>query len=122
MVMQALFDTCIVIDYLNGISQAKTELSQYSQKFISAITWMEVMVGTTGENSKNTENYLQQFDVIDTNQDINTLAVELRKQGKIKLPDAVIWASAQHNNLILVTRNSKDFDKGHPGIRIPYVL
>lgn len=28
----------------------------------------------------------------------------------MKLPDAVITATALHNNLILVTRNDKDFE------------
>ena len=30
---------------------------------------------------------------------------------KIKLPDAIIASTALANNFILITRNSKDFDK-----------
>jgi len=37
-----------------------------------------------------------------------------------KLPDAVIWATADSEGCILVTRNTKDFDGNHPMIRIPY--
>ena len=33
-----------------------------------------------------------------------------RKYKKIKLPDAIIAATAVVNNLILITRNSKDFE------------
>jgi hypothetical protein len=33
-----LFDTNILIDYLNGIPQAKTELDKYPDKAISLIT------------------------------------------------------------------------------------
>ena len=47
--VSALFDTNILIDYLNGIQPAKTELDRYSDKAISLITWMEVMVGATPE-------------------------------------------------------------------------
>jgi predicted nucleic acid-binding protein len=47
-------------------------------------------------------------------------AVELRKHGKMKLPDAIIWASAQENAMLLVTRNTRDFPKNDPGIRVPY--
>ena len=43
--VKALFDTNILIDYLNGFEQAKAELARYSDKAISLITWMEVIVG-----------------------------------------------------------------------------
>ncbi|SVK46695.1 Uncharacterised protein [Acinetobacter baumannii] len=43
---RALFDTNILIDYLNGIPQARDVLVEYHiNPAISAITWMEVMVG-----------------------------------------------------------------------------
>ena len=35
--------------------------------------------------------------------------IEIRKQAKIKLPDAIIAASTLVNNAILVTANVKDF-------------
>jgi hypothetical protein len=34
----ALFDSNIVIDYLNGIPQAAAEMAQYKQAYISPIT------------------------------------------------------------------------------------
>jgi predicted nucleic acid-binding protein len=120
--MLALFDTCIVIDYLNGIPQAKTELSRYDNKAISVITFMEVMVGTTDTTDESTRAYLDQYHIIDIDRDISELAIKIRKKEKIKLPDAIIWATARHNNLNLVTRNSKDFGLEHPGVRYPYVL
>ena len=49
-------------------------------------------------------------------------AVALRKQHRIRLPDAVIWASAQTHNMLLVTRNTKDFPPGDPAVRMPYYL
>ena len=45
---------------------------------------------------------------------------QLRKKHKIKLPDAIVWATAQVNQCILVTRNTKDFPHHAPGIRVPY--
>ena len=41
---------------------------------------------------------------------------------RIKLPDAIIWATAQTNHRILITRNTKDFAKNEPGVMIPYHL
>lgn len=43
--MKALFDTNILIDYLNGIAAAKKELDLYESRAISIVTWMEVMSG-----------------------------------------------------------------------------
>ncbi|MGD9896259.1 MAG: hypothetical protein AB7T14_04150 [Candidatus Methylacidiphilaceae bacterium] len=37
-----------------------------------------------------------------------------------KLPDAVVWASAQDRALLFVTRDRKDFPAGDPGVRFPY--
>ena len=42
--MMALFDSNIVIDYLNGIPQAAAELAQYKQAYICPITWVEAQV------------------------------------------------------------------------------
>ena len=39
--VKALFDTSILIDYLNQQPQARDELGRYRQKAISIITWME---------------------------------------------------------------------------------
>jgi predicted nucleic acid-binding protein len=36
--VRVLFDTNILIDYLNGIEQAKTELDKLTDKAISVIT------------------------------------------------------------------------------------
>jgi hypothetical protein len=38
----------------------------------------------------------------------------------MKLPDAIIWASARCNGRLLVTRNTKDFPAGDPVVRYPY--
>ena len=43
--MNAVFDTNIVIDALNGVPDADTEYARYKRVFISRVTWMEVLVG-----------------------------------------------------------------------------
>jgi len=45
------------------------------------------------------------------------LTIDLRRKYKIKLPDAVIAATALYYDLILVTRNEKDFE-GIKGLEI----
>jgi predicted nucleic acid-binding protein len=59
---------------------------------------------------------------IDLSADIARRAVELRRQLRLKLPDAILLATADREGCILVTRNAKDFDADDPRVRIPYQL
>jgi predicted nucleic acid-binding protein len=120
--VKALFDTNILVDYLNAVPQARTELAHYAEKAVSIITWMEVMVGANGEVEEATRSFLSTFDVIALDGEIAERAVSLRRNHHIKLPDAIIWATAQTHAMLLVTRNTKDFTTGDPGIRMPYRL
>lgn len=118
--VKALIDTNILIDYLNAVPEARTELSLHSDKAISIITWMEVMVGAAPDVAEPTRTFLEGFDLIGLDRRIAGRAVDLRRRHKVKLPDAVIWASAQECAMLLVTRDAKDFPAGDPGIRVPY--
>ncbi len=123
--VKALFDTNILIDYLNGIPAAKTELDRYpgkDDKAISIITWMEVLVGTTPETDQATRGFLAGFQSLPIDALVASRSVEIRKTHKIKLPDAIVWATAQVHGRILVTRNTKDFAEDEPGVRVPYRL
>lgn len=51
------------------------------------------------------------FENYNINNEIISETIFLRKQYKIKLPDAIIAATALVNNWILVTINTKDFEK-----------
>ena len=45
-----------------------------------------------------------------------------RVGSRLKLPDAIILATAQVANLLLVTRNTRDFSAADPQICIPYKI
>jgi predicted nucleic acid-binding protein len=49
--------------------------------------------------------------VINLKEDVANQTISLRKKRKIKLPDAIIAATAPVYNLTLISRNSKDFDR-----------
>ena len=120
--MKALFDTNILIDFLSGIDEARTELALYQDKAISIVTWMEVQVGTAEPEQAAVDRFLRGFTVVPIDTPVSVQAVALRKTTKIKLPDAIIWATARVENRLLVTRNTKDFSLSHPGVRVPYVI
>jgi predicted nucleic acid-binding protein len=120
--VKALFDTNILIDYLNAVPQAREELGRYEEINISVISWMEVLVGAPPEVEEPTRAFLAGFSIIELDSGIAERAVALHRKHGIKLPDAVIWAAADIHSLLLVTRNTKDFDEDAPGVRVPYVL
>ena len=62
--VKALFDTNILIDYLNGVQDAKAELALYQDKAISIITWMEVQVGTEPQEQAKVDNFLLGFMIL----------------------------------------------------------
>lgn len=120
--VKLLFDTNILIDYLNGVEQARTELALHTDKAISLITWMEVMDGATGATDVVTKGFLGEFTSLPLTENVAILATKLRNLHQIALPTAIVLATAQVNSRILVTRNTNDFESSEPGIRIPYQL
>jgi predicted nucleic acid-binding protein len=119
---QALFDTSILFDALNRIPGAAQELRRYARHWISRITWTEIMAAAPPETREATLAFLGRFDVIELDASVAQLAAEYRQRNRIRLPDAIIWASAQRHALVLVTRNTKDFPATMLGVRIPYTL
>ena len=120
--MRAVFDTNILVDFLRGVPQAAAELALYQTPAISLISWIEVMAGATLETEAAARAFLQSFDLLEIDQKIAEHAVKIRQLKRIKLPDAIIWATAQVNQCLLVTRNSRDMDPTDPGVRIPYAV
>jgi predicted nucleic acid-binding protein len=120
--VKALFDTNILVDYLNAVPQARTELQRYEEKAVSIVTWMEVMVGAAPGLEAATRHFLSDFRILAVDEKVAERAVSLRRDHRIKLPDAVTWATAQVHALLLVTRNIKDFPERDPGVRAPYRL
>ena len=118
----ALFDTNILIDYLNGVALAREEIDNYKHKNISIISYMEVMVGVDNEDRSEVEKFLHSFDIVEINSEIAELAISIRKESKIKLPDAIILATSNYLKALLITRNIKDFNPNDKNIREPYQI
>jgi predicted nucleic acid-binding protein len=121
--MRAVFDTNILIDYLNGNIQAKKEIEIYEFRAISIITYIEIIVGV--QNLKEIEfikNFLHRFSIIEIDIPIAELTITARKKYKLKIPDALILATAEQNQCLLVTRDTKDFSETLPIVRVPYTI
>lgn len=121
--MRAVFDTNILIDYLNGIESAAAELEHYDEHCISQITRIEVLVGAENDDEDQLlRQFFMGFKVKELNGEISDLAVMLRKKYRLKIPDAIVYATARNEGCLLVTRNTKDFKPEWPDVREPYRL
>ena len=118
--VKALFDTNILVDYLRGVDEARIELARYQDPAISVITWIEVVVGATPATEEATRAFLNGFRVIALDEGVAEAAASLRRTHRMKLRDAIIWASAAREGRLLVTRDKKAFPASDPGVRLPY--
>jgi hypothetical protein len=119
--MRAIIDSDVLIDYLQGLDKAKRELDRYAKREMSIISWIEVMTGADApEEEKDCREFLSTFTIHPLSVEIAAEAIEIRKRFRIRLPDAIVWATARINGCLLVTRNTKDFPAKEPEVRIPY--
>jgi predicted nucleic acid-binding protein len=121
--MIAVFDSNIVIDFLNGVEQARIEIAMYKKAYISPITWVEAQVKAPLGLEEGTRQAIDSnFERLELDERTLLVGLELRRNMRLKLPDALILASARVNGWLLVSRNTKDFPTSMLGVRVPYEL
>ena len=85
---------------------------------ISVITKIEVLrFNTTEAVDQILKDFISICIIYDLNNTVVDQTIQLCKLNKIKLPDAIIAATANVNNLTLLTRNISDF-KAIPSLKI----
>lgn len=82
----------------------------------------EVLAGADAGEEAAVRACLLSFNVLPLDAGIAERAVAIRKARRIRLPDAIIRATAQAHSLLLVSRNIKDFPQAEPGVRVPNML
>ncbi len=121
--MNYLIDSCILIDHLRGHGAATDFLVGARHAAISRVTWMEVLVGAEGvDGDRALRTWLGRFEVLPLDEVVAEEAVLLRRSRRLKLPDAIIFATARVHRRSLATRNTRDFPDGETGVTVPYRL
>ena len=107
---RALFDSNIII-YLSKREISLSVVQQFDEIFISVITYMEILGHNFVDQKEEMfiRDLLSAFKMIYIDQKIADIVVKIRKEKRIKLPDAIISATAISEDLYLVTRNIDDF-------------
>ena len=106
-----LTDTNIILYFLRGDSAVVEMLSDHDLT-ISFITELEVLAypSISVQEQMLIKDFLALCSIVDMNAKIKRLIIELRKKYRLKLPDAIIAATAIYANLPLVTAD-KQFGK-----------
>ncbi len=106
-----VFDTNIFL-YLQSGNKDLIEIFNESSIFISVITELELLgyKGMDDSAKRELERSLRSCFIVDIEGPIKPIAIELRKLHNLKLPDAIIAATAIHLQLPLITAD-KDFGK-----------
>ncbi len=123
--LKTLVDTCVVIDFLRGFTNSVIFFSQLkSPPTVSTITVAELYAGAKSKVKKDAVNaIIETFDIIDVSEEIAKMGGEWSCQYTpshgVDLPDALIAATAEVENLILATCNLKHFPM-FPDLERPY--
>lgn len=112
-----LIDTCTIVKYLDNLLPPEAisfmdSLVDDDSK-VSFITQIELLVWNPPipEDIRIREEFLEGSEIHYINDEIIKGAIQIRKTTNIKLPDAVIAATAIHKNYILLSTNDNDFKK-----------
>ena len=120
-----LLDSVVLIDHLRGLDAATGWLGRLEEgeAVLSAITRGEVLCGGSEKEIQAAHDLCDRFECLPLTKDDATLAAELRRTKRWKLPDAFQAAVARRHGLKLVTRDLRGFDeREHPFVLVPYRL
>jgi predicted nucleic acid-binding protein len=114
--MNMLVDSNVIIDYVSNRIPEKSakQLDIYfnSNFSVSIISKIEVLGFKTQEYElKQLESFIQLSSIVYIDEAVADKTIEIRRMKRIKLPDAIIAATALVQNCILLSHNTTDFNK-----------
>lgn len=124
---QMTLDANIVIAYLGGDQHVIKTLCAWQAQgrtlFLSTVAEAEILSfsGFTAEELRATEEFIEDcFTPILFDRAVARIAANVRRDVKVKFPDAAIAATALFTHTPLATRNVRDF-KNIPNLQLLYI-
>ena len=115
--MYYLLDSNFIINYFKGIFEG--DARQFSDSIINRTTYISVITriellgwkSIIAKDEKLIKEFISDSTVFSLEESIIIRTISIRKSIKIKLPDAIIAATAIEHNMQLLTHNINDFKK-----------
>lgn len=107
-----LIDTNAIIDYLdNRLPEKSATLIDKIIIQMSVISRLELLSwsGASATQIEVLEDFIKASVIFDLTEPVISETIRIRRNSRIKLPDAIIAATAISFDLVLVTRNIADF-------------
>jgi predicted nucleic acid-binding protein len=119
-------DSNAVINFFNGIAGAERlmDMLDDTERYVSIVTRMELLSFPllTPEVEKNTLRFLSDCKIISLNRKVEKTAIMLRRAHKLKLPDAIIAATAFLFDTTLITNDEALLRLDGRGIHVVKLL
>lgn len=117
-----LLDTNVILGFLNGNAKINSFFEKQLMKshlHVSQVTRMELLgyPNISPDEEKFLKSLLSQVKILPIDDTVCDQAIDLRKEKKLKLPDALIAATAISFNLVLITCDA-DFSKNCSRFRV----
>jgi predicted nucleic acid-binding protein len=117
-----VFDSNIIIGFLNKYPNFPNLSAEYADKerYISIVTKLELLgfPGITVEQENDIYNFLDDVSVVPLTESIERETIAIRRVTRLKLPDAIIAATAIVLDVTLISRDDDLLNCTYPKLRV----
>jgi len=118
-----VFDSNVIIDLFNGLISLDVFIKEFSGnvQFVSIITRIELLAfpKISKEQEEQFNEFLSTRFIIPINKEVETATIKVRRLiPSVKLPDAIIAATALVLDATLITSDDKLLQSGIPNLKL----
>ncbi len=115
-----LFDSNVVIEAVNGRQEALQLIDATPGRYISAVSWVEIMVGVEKALYGRAAETLPRFSFLPVDEAVAAEAAFVERRYPVSRMDALVLASARVHGLLLLTNDKTLLHIAGTQARSPY--